>query len=80
MKYAVIVNYRVHHEGDERSKTHPGHGYPEWTENIQRFHPFDSEEAMIRWVNYQSSLHSTFTLIKYEDLEVVKTINVRSSS
>jgi hypothetical protein len=24
----------IHHEGDERSRTHPGHGYPAYTETI----------------------------------------------
>jgi hypothetical protein len=35
--YSVII-YKtnlVYHEGDERSRTHPGHGYSAYTETIQ---------------------------------------------
>lgn len=37
--YAVLV-YKtgtVHHEGDERSRTNPGHGYPAYSEEINMF-------------------------------------------
>lgn len=37
--YAIIVykSHTVHHEGDERSRTHPGHGYPAYDENVETF-------------------------------------------
>ena len=30
----LFENHSVHHEGDERSRTNPGHGYPAYTENF----------------------------------------------
>jgi hypothetical protein len=33
-------NYSVHHEGDQRSKDAPGHGYPAYTENILKVRQF----------------------------------------
>lgn len=35
--YGIIVfkSKQIHHEGDERSRTNPGHGYPAYTERIQ---------------------------------------------
>lgn len=31
----LVPNTRtIHHEGDERSRTHPGHGYPAYTETV----------------------------------------------
>ena len=39
-KHYVVIVYKttsVHHEGDERSRTHPGHGYPEYTETLECF-------------------------------------------
>lgn len=35
--YAVMIYYekRIHHEGDERSRTNPGHGYPAHTEVVK---------------------------------------------
>lgn len=39
-------NYSVHHEGDERSRTNPGHGYPAYTEHITKIRQFvTSDEA-----------------------------------
>lgn len=34
--YAALVftTQHIHHEGDERSRTNPGHGYPAHTETI----------------------------------------------
>ena len=29
----VFQEQNIYHEGDERSRTHPGHGYPSYTEN-----------------------------------------------
>lgn len=42
----------VHHEGDERSRTHPGHGYPAYTETIHsvEYIPFKSASEMEQWV------------------------------
>lgn len=36
LHWAVVSskNTTVHHEGDERSRTAPGHGYPAYTETI----------------------------------------------
>jgi len=36
---AVLVykTHSVYHEGDERSRTNPGHGYPAYTEEINAF-------------------------------------------
>lgn len=44
--YAIIVfkTSSVYVEGDERSRTHPGHGYPGGTETFEsnEYYPFDS--------------------------------------
>jgi hypothetical protein len=37
-EHFVIIVYsevNIFHEGDERSRTHPGHGYPAYTETIK---------------------------------------------
>ena len=35
----IIKEDIIYHQGDERSKTHPGHGYPEYTENVSKAAP-----------------------------------------
>lgn len=52
--YAIIVfdQRHIHHEGDERSRTHPGHGYPEHTETVNNFEylAFDyTTEGRLEW-------------------------------
>lgn len=36
--------------GDERSRTHPGHGYPESTEQYTKFHVFTSQQRLEEWL------------------------------
>lgn len=52
--FAAIVfkTHSVHHEGDERSRTNPGHGYPAYTETIHavEYIPFTSQQEMEQWV------------------------------
>ena len=42
----------IYHEGDERSRTHPGHGYPAYTETIDlvSYKTFKDKEDMENWV------------------------------
>ena len=53
--YLVIEPYTIHHEGDERSRTHPGHGYPAYSETVQRIHEFDTKFELLDWIKGNSS-------------------------
>lgn len=44
--WIVITEQTVRIPGDERSRTIPGHGYPEHTEYYKRVECFDSEVTM----------------------------------
>lgn len=48
--YAVTLERYIHHQGDERSRTHPGHGYPAWTETVTDLKRFDNEAALTNWI------------------------------
>lgn len=52
--YAVLEesSTNVYHEGDERSRTHPGHGYPAYTETIHSidYKSFKDEEELKFWL------------------------------
>ena len=52
--YAALVfdSTSVYHEGDERSRTHPGHGYPAHTETINTINyiVFKDKAEMEAWV------------------------------
>lgn len=60
--YAIITfeTTYIHHEGDERSRTNPGHGYPAHTETIRnlKYLSFDkTEEGKIEWENKLKELY-----------------------
>lgn len=42
--WAIIEDSSVSHEGDERSRTNPGHGYPAYTEHIVTYTAFTNKE------------------------------------
>lgn len=48
----VFESHSIHHEGDERSRTCPGHGYPAYTETIKTidYIVFANEQEMKDWV------------------------------
>lgn len=53
--FAVIIERSIHHEGDERSRTHPGHGYPAYTETVNEFKEFKDEAEFRAWVEREES-------------------------
>ena len=38
----LITTRKVHHEGDQRSRDYPGHGYPAYSEDVQHLEEFES--------------------------------------
>ena len=70
MKYGVIEVRTIYHAGDERSRTNPGHGYPEHTEQAPSFRSFENEAALKTWINSQRTMN--FKVIEYQELEIKK--------
>lgn len=52
--WAAFQGTSVHIPGDERSRTHPGHGYPESSHSYLYYIAFESEADMNLWVNEES--------------------------
>lgn len=48
--FAVIIERTIRIPGDERSRTHPGHGSPAHTTEHQEFIEFKNEEAFRAWI------------------------------
>lgn len=42
--WAILIFRSIYIPGDERSRTHPGHGYPETSHPIVEYVAFDSED------------------------------------
>jgi len=79
VRYAALVTKTVRIPGDERSRSHPGHGYPEHTEEHVELIPFGDKAAMENWVRSATTGYNkpTFKLIRYEELSYETTISVK---
>jgi len=79
VKYAAIVTRSFIVPGDERSRTHPGHGYPAHTETAIELVDFHDKTEMEAWVLRQNASYSkpTFKLIQYEELKYETTVSVK---
>ncbi len=53
--FAALVFESITIPGDERSRTNPGHGYPEHTESIVKYITFTGRPEMEKWVNEQET-------------------------
>lgn len=77
--YAIITFASVYHEGDERSRTHPGHGYPAYTEQVPEFMIFGSKEdweaEIIKRMNSKFAKQD-FKAVKITPAEISTTIQV----
>lgn len=54
-QFGVIVQNTVSHEGDERSRTHPGHGYGAYTSTHNEVIEFKDESAFRAWVEKEEA-------------------------
>jgi hypothetical protein len=82
MKYAALITKSVTIPGDERSRTHPGHGYPEHSQEYLELRTFEDKAAMEAWVKqsttgYNSYSRPTLKLIQYEELNYETTVSVK---
>jgi hypothetical protein len=79
VKYAVLVTKSITIPGDERSRTHPGHGYPEHTEEYLELVTFEDKQDMEAWVMRSTTgrYKPTFKLIRYEELNYETTVSVK---
>lgn len=77
--FAVLVFDSIFVPGDERSRTHPGHGYPEHTESVVKYIVFDSKEDLEKWVAQQETGYyrkDNYRVISATPLNVVKKFSV----
>jgi hypothetical protein len=65
--YLIVTKSTVHHEGNERSRTHPGHGYPAYSETVEKVQTFDGYIKFIAEVK-----RLTVNLIPFEAYEAKK--------
>lgn len=74
--YAIIRATSIHHEGDERSRTAPGHGYPAWTETVMAYHPYRGREEWIAEIERLVARKEAFQAIEVKPAEVSTSVSV----
>lgn len=76
--FAVIIEKSIHHEGDERSRTHPGHGYSAYTETVKEFKEFKTEAHFLAWIKAQDAKQYTsenYRAIAFKPVEIKKSVS-----
>ena len=74
--FGVIETTQQYIEGDERSRTNPGHGYPAHTIDVLRFHEFTTEADLLTWIG-QRSKSDNYRVIKFEPVEIETKIVIK---
>lgn len=65
---AVVYTDSIYIPGDERSRTNPGHGYPESTETRQVYKAFKDQADLERWIS--GHRNRRFVVLRSRPLEV----------
>jgi len=71
--YAVTYTEQIYHEGDQRSRDYPGHGYPAYTEDKLIFKAFKNEKEFKDWIIEETNRQyskKTFRAYKCTPIEI----------
>lgn len=74
--YIIITDKSIHHEGDQRSRDFPGHGYAEYTETVQQSTEYDDYDKFIKKVNLLERDKQSYRAYSAERLTVTTTVTV----
>lgn len=81
--YAAMIfdSFTTYTEGDERSRTHPGHGYPGGSEthNTIRYQPFKDRGEMDAYIIQQEKSRSPdkYVIIKAQVVKIETEIKIK---
>ena len=82
--WAILKFTSIHIPGDERSRTHPGHGYPAHNQEIVEYVAFDSEEEWLEEIkvlegdSYRSN--KNYRAIVVEPVQVTTEVKINVGS
>ena len=68
--WAIFKHVTTYIPGDERSRTHPGHGYPEHTVESLDYEHFSDHDALERRVKQLVERKERFTVAEVQPLKV----------
>lgn len=73
---AILKSKSIYIPGDERSRTNPGHGYPESTEHSFDIEVYDSEEGWKKEVERLTTRKEKFKAVQIRPASIKMTISV----
>lgn len=77
--YAIVEQRSVHIPGDERSRTNPGHGYPETTIQVWDYMVCDNREEWEREIRSRETKvfkQSSYVAIAATPAQLTTTVNI----
>lgn len=75
MIYIAITKDTVYHEGDQRSRDCPGHGYPAYTESVDKITRFKTEDELRYWI-LQQDKYARYEIFSCNPVTVTTNISV----
>lgn len=76
MTYIIITEENIYHEGDERSRKYPGHGYPAWTQTLQVAKEYESYGPFYKEVVELTERKTKFKAFEAKQFSVTTEVNV----
>ena len=70
MTYLLITKKMYHIQGDERSETHPGHGYPAHTDSFDEVRIITDENELKTKIKRLTESKTPFSVFSGEKLKV----------
>lgn len=80
--YLIITEKNICHPGDERSRTHPGHGYPEWFETVSivsSFTDYKQFEQAIQKLEAETYSRTKYVAYEAKPTSVTKSVSINIS-
>lgn len=74
--YLIVREDTIHHEGDERSRTHPGHGYPAYSEVVSRVSEYRDLVSLQQQVEYLLSRGYKFKVYEAKELKITQKVSI----
>ena len=76
--WAIIKIQTTYHEGDERSRTNPGHGYPAHSTSAMVYQPYETEEEVLdKIISMQKQDYVRCTVIKAAPLTIETKVELK---
>lgn len=73
--YGIVTTNHIYHEGDERSRTNPGHGYPAHTESVESLTYVTGADALKEAIERMDKRGEAYKIYKLTPVTVTKTVS-----